>query len=94
MRRGLVLVMLIGLICLLGMTPALAQVGIATIYPTLQAYEEATGKTITKFSEAPELRVEVAAGEIPPLAERLPEDFVVIQPGEEIGQYGGVSERN
>ncbi len=35
------------------------------------------------------LRTLVAAGDIPPVEERLPEDFLVIEPVEEIGQYGG-----
>ena len=47
-----------------------------------------SGKTLS-FSEAPMLTAMVAAGEIPPLAERLPEDVLVIQPAQEVGQYGG-----
>ncbi|GAG83255.1 unnamed protein product, partial [marine sediment metagenome] len=35
------------------------------------------------------LRVKVAAGELPPVEERLPEEPFVIDPLEEIGQYGG-----
>ncbi|MBS3934329.1 MAG: ABC transporter substrate-binding protein [Truepera sp.] len=43
------------------------------------------------FSEAPMLAERVAAGALPPVAERLPipEDVVVIEPVEEVGQYGG-----
>ena len=41
------------------------------------------------YNEAPMLRVKVAAGELPPVAERLPEEPVVVEPLEEIGQYGG-----
>ncbi len=40
--------------------------------------------------EAPELAARVAAGELPPLAERLPENPLVVEPLEEIGTYGGV----
>lgn len=40
------------------------------------------------YNEAPMLRVQVAAGELPPVEERLPEEPLVL-PVEEIGQYGG-----
>jgi len=59
--------LLSGVICLIGVTSALA---------------------IT-YNEAPMLRTKVAAGELPPVAERLPEDPSVLEPLEEIGQYGG-----
>ncbi len=42
-----------------------------------------------KYNEAPMLRAKVAAGELPPVEERLPEEPVVVQVVEEIGQYGG-----
>ena len=42
-----------------------------------------------EYKEAPMLRVKVAAGELPPVEERLPEEPMVIEPLEEIGQYGG-----
>lgn len=41
------------------------------------------------FSEAPMLQEMVEKGLIPPLEERLPIDFKVIEPVEEIGQFGG-----
>lgn len=52
---------------------------------------EAAGGSIASFSEAPMLAELVAAGELPPLEERLPvrEDIQVVQPRESIGQYGG-----
>lgn len=45
----------------------------------------------TAFQEAPSLAARVTAGEIPALAERLPlaEDIMVVEPIEELGQYGG-----
>ena len=45
----------------------------------------------TTFQEAPILAEMVAAGTLPPLTERLPlaEDIMVVEPIEEIGQYGG-----
>lgn len=42
------------------------------------------------FSEAPELAGRVRAGELPPVADRLPRDPLVIAPPQQIGPYGGV----
>ncbi|KKN05578.1 hypothetical protein LCGC14_1085980 [marine sediment metagenome] len=67
MIRKLTVMLLSGVICLIGITSALA---------------------IT-YNEAPMLRAKVAAGELPPVAERLPEEPSVLEPFEEIGQYGG-----
>ncbi len=49
----------------------------------------------TTFSEAPQLAEMVAAGDLPPVEERLPdpEDLMVIEPLDEIGQYGGTWRR-
>ena len=41
-------------------------------YGSPAAYEEATGATVGMYSEAPMLAERVAAGELPPVAERLP----------------------
>jgi peptide/nickel transport system substrate-binding protein len=41
------------------------------------------------FSEAPDLAELVAAGELPPVAERLPVNPVVVEPMESVGVYGG-----
>jgi len=43
----------------------------------------------TEYNEAPMLKELVEAGELPPVEERLPEEPLVIEPIEEIGQYGG-----
>ena len=43
-----------------------------------------------EYKEAPMLRTKVAAGKLPPVEERLPEEPLVVKPVEEIGQYGGV----
>jgi len=42
-----------------------------------------------EYKEAPMLRAKVAAGELPPVEERLSEEPLVIPVVEEIGQYGG-----
>ena len=41
------------------------------------------------FNEAPMLAALVATGDLPPVAERLPEQPLMIKPANEIGQYGG-----
>ena len=45
------------------------------------------------FNEAPMLAERVAAGELPPVEERLPEEPLVLQPVDEIGKYGGTWSR-
>ena len=86
MSRKLMVLLLTGMFCLLGATLALAQQ--KAVPYNLDEYESMTGKRLS-FNEAPMLKAMVSAGEIPPLSERLPEDVLVIQPAQEIGQYGG-----
>lgn len=45
------------------------------------------------FNEAPMLAEQVAAGTLPPVDERLPVEPLVIEPYNEIGQYGGTWHR-
>lgn len=59
------------------------------VYNSLADFAAASGATLTEFNEAPELAEAVAKGELPPVAERLPADPIVIQPEEAIGKYGG-----
>ena len=86
--RKIIIAFLIGAVSLLGIVPVLAQEIKYSVY-NLKDYEKISGKTL-KFNEAPELKVKVAAGEIPPVEERLPEEPLVVKPVEEIGRYGGV----
>ncbi len=58
-------------------------------YATLEEYQSATGNSITSFGEAPMLAEKVSQGELPPVAERLPKEPVVVQPLASIGEYGG-----
>lgn len=85
MRKKLLITLLASTICLLGVSLALAQ----QAWDTLQEYEKATGNKIEKFSESPMLRTKVAAGELPSVEERLPEEPQIIELLEEVGQYGG-----
>jgi peptide/nickel transport system substrate-binding protein len=41
------------------------------------------------YKEAPMLAEQVTAGGLPPVAERLPENPITVQPFESVGQYGG-----
>ncbi|MBI5668374.1 MAG: ABC transporter substrate-binding protein [Chloroflexi bacterium] len=41
------------------------------------------------YNEAPALAEKVAAGELPPVEERLPPEPLVIEPVEQVGEYGG-----
>jgi len=103
MTRKLTTIALTLVICLLGVT----SISLANLYPirilsaqqakelgswpTLQQYEKVTGSKIEKFNEAPMLRAKVAAGELPPVEERLPEEPMVVEPIDQIGQYGGIA---
>jgi len=64
MKKRVIIVLLVGLICLPGVT-ALA------------------------YNQSPMLDARVASGELPPVEKRLPEEPLVLEPVEEIGQYGG-----
>src|SRR5262249_21803275 len=41
------------------------------------------------YKEAPQLADMVKSGKLPPVEQRLPENPLVVQPIEEVGQYGG-----
>jgi len=45
------------------------------------------------FKEAPQLAELVKAGQLPPVAERIGQDPIVVKPVREIGKYGGVWKR-
>lgn len=88
--RKLMIILMSVVICLLSASPLLAEVFTSEgIWATPEEYEKATGNTIEKFHEAPMLRTMVAAGEIPPVSERLGKEPLVIRPLESIGEYGG-----
>jgi len=42
-----------------------------------------------EYQEAPGLAARVEAGEMPPVGERLPQNPLVVEPNERVGQYGG-----
>ena len=51
------------------------------------------GPPPTTYSEAPDLAKRVAAGELPPVSERLPDEPLIVPTIERIGQYGGTWHR-
>jgi len=71
-------------------TPAPAAPTGNVLYSTVADYTAATGKSITKFGEAPMLADQVKAGTLPPLDQRLPKDVAVVKTLEgDAAQYGG-----
>ena len=67
--------------------PAATTAPAAAAAPTAAAKPAAAAPT--KFNEAPQLAQLVKDGKLPEVAKRLPENPLVVQPIEEIGQYGG-----
>lgn len=62
--------------------------------PAEQAQEtsteaEAEAAAPSAYSEAPMLAERVASGDLPPVEERLPQNPMIVEPIEEIGDYGG-----
>ena len=49
----------------------------------------ATGLTLPALSEAPMLAQQVSSGTLPPVAERVPDEPLIVVPIEQIGSYGG-----
>ena len=86
MKQKLTIVLASMAVCLLGTSLAWGK------GYNLDEYEKVTGKKIEAFHESPMLRVKVAAGELPPVEERLPENPFVQEPWEEIGKFGGTLE--
>ncbi|MCY4538958.1 MAG: ABC transporter substrate-binding protein [Chloroflexi bacterium] len=92
MKRFTFILILIASMLLIS-TGALAQDMAERVYPSqyagLDAFAAATGNSIDSFGEAPMLAERVAAGELPPVEERVPANPVVVQPLEQVGVYGG-----
>jgi len=87
--RKLTAVLLATALCLASLVPALAEIGRMRLYNTPAEYEKLTGNKIKRFNEAPMLRTKVAAGELPSVEKRLPEEPLVVEPIESLGKYGG-----
>ena len=90
-RSRIVMALLVGLLVALGAAGAIAQVGKSSLIGKLEGPEVVTdaGKWPKSFKEAPQLAELVKAGKLPPVAERIGQDPLVIKPLKEIGKYGG-----
>lgn len=55
----------------------------------LDEFERLSGMRIDTFTDSPILDARVAAGDLPPVADRLPENPLVQIPWDEIGEFGG-----
>ena len=92
-RKVFTLLLVVSLVVLSGATMAQDMSEGDLVYPfqyaDLDAYTAATGNSIDSYGEAPMLAEMVAAGDLPPVEERLPAQPVVVQPLESVGEYGG-----
>jgi peptide/nickel transport system substrate-binding protein len=61
----------------------------ATAAPEATAAPTAVPEPVSAYSEAPMLAARVAAGELPPVEDRLPMDPIIVDPLGEVGRYGG-----
>ena len=95
-RRQSMICALIALLCIVGGAAqwAAAQMG-STLIGKLEGPEVITdpAKFPKTFKEAPQLAELVKAGKLPPVAERIGQDPLVIKPVHEIGKYGGTWRR-
>ncbi len=82
--RFLIAGILVGSIFCPGIAPILAQ-----DFYNLDEYEKATGKKIQKYNEAPLLIERVAAGQLPAVEKRLPENPLVMEAWGDDGKNGG-----
>jgi len=77
-------------------SPTAAQGGLANAaLPNVQGGQVITDQAQfpKTFKESPEFAKQVAAGALPPVAERIGQDPLVIKPLHEIGRYGGTIRR-
>ena len=90
-RSRFVIALGVGLLTTVVAAGALAQVGKSSLIGKLEGPEVVTdaAKVPKTFNEAPALAALVKAGKLPPVAERIGQDPLVIKPLHEIGKYGG-----
>jgi peptide/nickel transport system substrate-binding protein len=66
---------------------------VETVEVEKEVIVEVPAEMPSRFSEAPMLAAMVAAGTLPPVEERLPEEPMMVLPVKSIGQYGGTWHR-
>src|SRR5947209_18192837 len=92
LRSRFTVTFVVGALTCLVAAGALAQVASkSTLIGKLEGPEVVTdpAKFPKAFKEAPQLAEQVKAGKLPPVAERIGQDPLVIKPLHEIGKYGG-----
>jgi peptide/nickel transport system substrate-binding protein len=92
LRSRLTVVVVVAVLCGAIAAGALAQgAGKSTLIGKLEGPEVVTdpAKFPKAFNESPLLAAQVKAGKLPPVAERIGQDPLVIKPLHEIGKYGG-----
>ena len=67
--------------------------GDAVVFATPADYQAKTGLTIPPYTEAPMLAAMVAAGDLPPVEDRVSEDPLVLLPLSEVKQVGRYTEK-
>src|SRR5213594_2165250 len=91
-RSRLTVVLVVAVLCGAIAAGALAQsAGKSTLIGKLEGPEVVTdpARFPKSFSESPQLAALVKQGKLPPVAERIGQDPLVIKPLKEIGKYGG-----
>ncbi len=91
LRSALTLILAGALLSAVAAAGALAQGGKSSLIGKLEGPEVVTdsAKWPKAFKEAPQLAELVKAGKLPPVAERIGQDPLVIKPLKEVGKYGG-----
>src|ERR1041384_6073731 len=94
MKRAITVVAVI-LASLIAVSASAQTAGKSTLIGKLEGPEVVTdaAKAPKTFKESPQLAALVKAGKLPPVAERVGQDPLVIKPLQEIGKYGGTWRR-
>jgi peptide/nickel transport system substrate-binding protein len=92
LRSRFTIALVAGALSIMLAAGALAQMGKSALIGKLEGPEVVTdpAKQPKQFKEAPQLAEMVKAGKLPPVAERVGQDPLVIKPLHEIGKYGGL----
>ena len=83
------LILTLGLCLIFGFSSISAQ-DTSEVYNLNEYNQEYPDKKITSFNQAPQFEKKVEQGELPPVAERLPENPLVVTPWRKTGKYGAL----
>ncbi len=91
LRSRFTIALVVGALSIMVAAGAVAQMGKSALIGKLEGPEVVTdpAKQPKQLKEAPQLAEMVKAGKLPPVAERVGQDPLVIKPLHEIGKYGG-----